>query len=220
VLRLKKGAEVSLFNDTGAEYEGKIVKADRDSTKIRIIRESFPDVEVKKKIAVGLSVIKGARMDATIEKSVELGAAVFIPFFSVRTVIKKETEKQMEGKIGRWNRIIRSATKQTGRVKLMQVESPAPLKEVLENSNSFDLKLVAVERKATDSLGALLKRKNPDDFSSVILLVGPEGGWEEKELASLKEYGFEIVSLGKRILRAETAVFASLSAVMSWLGEL
>ena len=220
VLRLRNGERVALFNGSGAEYDAEIICADRTATRVRAINRRYPVTESRMQIALAVSLLKGPKMDLVIEKAVELGAACFTPFFPARTVVKKESDARIEGKVRRWERIIQAASKQCGRVRLMSIHPPSSLEATMNMFLKYDLKLVAVERKEVLLLSNVLNQKKAGNLHNIVIIIGPEGGWESDELALFTNAGVEFVSLGKRVLRSETAAIASLSLLMSWAGEL
>ena len=155
---------------------------------------------------------KADKMELIIQKAVELGAAEIVPVEMVRCVVKLD-EKKKKSKLARWQSIAESAAKQSGRTVIPEVKAVMNFDDALKYAETLDVLLVPYE--CADSLKKL--REKIDGLKtgmSAGIFIGPEGGYEEKEIEKAKEHGGEIVSLGKRILRTETAAIASLSICM------
>ena len=149
-------------------------------------------------------------MELIIQKNVELGITGIVPIMAERSVVRFQNDKDKDKKWERWNRIAMEAAKQCGRLKIPQVYRPVTLSEALARIEPGGLRLVPYENEQDLRLKAVLRGKTA---SSVTFLIGPEGGIAETEIQQLREAGFVSVSLGKRILRTETAGFAVLSAI-------
>ncbi|MBE6113925.1 MAG: 16S rRNA (uracil(1498)-N(3))-methyltransferase [Erysipelotrichaceae bacterium] len=204
VLRVKENDQVYVVDESNTKY---LVSLHLEDTVYGEILESVPlqsELPVRTYIAQGL--IKGDRWDYFIQKSVEFGASDIIPLQMKRNVVK--VEKDNEKKLQRWSKIALEAAEQSKRDIRPQVHPVMNLKELVQLP--CDLKLIAYE-KETDSveLSTLLK----GEYSSVLLVVGPEGGFDPQEVEYLVENGFKCVGLGRRILRAESASLYFLSAL-------
>ena len=151
-------------------------------------------------------------MELIIQKAVELGAWEIVPVASRRAVVKLD-EKKAQAKVKRWNAIAESAAKQSGRLRIPQVRSVMSFKEAADYGAGFDKKLIPYElAKGMEQTRTALGEIQPGD--SVAIFIGPEGGFEEEEVKLASERGFAPITLGKRILRTETAGMALLSVLM------
>ena len=155
-----------------------------------------------------------------LEKGTELGVAAFVPLLSRRNVVRPVRGRS--GRSERWQRIVREAAEQCGRSVLPEVMPAQGLEEAL--STLADLRLLSWEGEEAQGLATALQRARPQldavQRPAVILLIGPEGGFAAEEVALAREAGAQVVSLGRRILRSETAGLAAAAAVLYELGEL
>ena len=215
VLRLKNGEEVLVCDGQGHEClcavsdvsEGQfslVVKSRRGS-------ESEPAVQV----SVYMAFPKGDKLEHVIQKATELGAYEIVAFPSARCVSKPD-EKSLKKKLDRWQKIAASAAEQSGRGRIPEVLVLGSYRDALERASKADKALLFYENEQALTLKMAMEQGSCQTIS---LLTGPEGGLEEKEVAQAREKGFQICTLGKRILRCETAPLCALSAVMYAVGE-
>lgn len=209
VLRLAEGGEVTLLDGSGAEYSAVITKVGRGEMSLHVLKKSFSSREPQTEVLLLIGALKGDKTELVVQKAIELGAAKIGVFFS-----KYCAAYLNENKLERLNRVSREAAKQCMRAVAPEVVVFDTLQAALEGAAGYQNKLFACEflEKSEADLGALQ--------GSCALVVGSEGGFSEEEFALAREMGFSGVSLGKRILRAETAAIALLSVVMYGLGEL
>jgi 16S rRNA (uracil1498-N3)-methyltransferase len=194
VFRLRAGDKVILLDDTGYEYLSEIKLIAKGKADVKIVEQNLSDVLPKKEIWLFASIIKKDHYEWILEKGTEIGVTHFVPVLSDRT---EKKDINME----RAYKIVKEASEQSGRGKLPQVFEPVSLEEALENDVSKFL--------AFDVSGENFSASDRDDLrvseESLGILVGPEGGWTEKELSFFKDKDIQIYSLGKNVLRAETA---------------
>ena len=201
VLRMKSGDTVRLADGEGnvflasLRFEGNVVKADIDEK-----CDSLPEG----KITVAAAMIKKEKRELMIQKACELGASVIVPLVTSRTIIHLD-DKEINKKLERWNKIALQACQQCNRASLCVVERPIPLSQI-EKYRS-EVNLVAYENEEKTKLRETLSS------DEITFVIGPEGGFTADEIDSLNEKGFTSVSLGSRILRAETAVMFVLSVI-------
>lgn len=210
VLRMNKGDEFTVCDSTGTEYSCSLDGFREGCAVCEILSQQAGDTEPKTPCVLLQGVPKGDKMELIIQKNIELGVNRIIPVMMERSVVRFNNDKDKEKKWERWNRIALEASKQCGRLSVPMVEKPVTLKEAISLVKDTDLKMVPYENEEDLRLKSLLRDKNPE---SVAFIIGPEGGFAESEVTLLKEAGFTTVSLGKRILRTETAGFAVMSAV-------
>ena len=215
VLRLKNGEEVLVCDGEGHEClcavsdvsEGQfslVVKSRRES-------ESEPVVQV----SIYIAFPKGDKLEHVIQKATELGVYEIVAFPSARCVSKPD-EKSLRKKVERWQRIAASAAEQSGRGRIPEVLVLGSFKEALDRASEADKALMFYENEQATTLRIAMEQGSATTIS---LLTGPEGGLEEKEVDMAREKGLQVCTLGKRILRCETAPLCALSAVMYACGE-
>ncbi len=216
VLRLRVGDEVSVFDGLGKEYEGAIVEERLSSVMIRIGNITSSKGDSPLKITLAQSLLKGEKMDYLIQKATELGVEEIVPFLSSRSVAVLEESKR-PGRHQRWKKIAIVASKQCGRGVVPEIESLHDYRQMLEKASPNALRLILWE-----SGGAKLKKilERPEERGRIFFVVGPEGGFSKAEVDEAKEAGFTPVTLGKRILRAETASLCLLSILQYEQGDI
>ncbi|MBM7569616.1 16S rRNA (uracil(1498)-N(3))-methyltransferase [Aquibacillus albus] len=178
-------------------------------------------VEMPVNVTVAQGLPKGDKFDLVLQKGTELGASAFLPFEAKRSVVKWDSKKAKK-KLERFNKIVKEASEQAHRNRIPSIEEVSPFQKLLEKSKAYDVKLVAYEEETRSeqyhSLGSILKEI--DQNQSVLICIGPEGGFTLEEINALKEVGFYTVRLGPRILRTETAALYFLSSISYHFEEL
>jgi 16S rRNA (uracil1498-N3)-methyltransferase len=217
VLRLRPQDRVVVFDDAGCEHEGIIRSLSEDCGEIEIIRSYRVDNESALKTTLALGLTKGEKIDWVIEKATELGVHTVVPFVSSYTV-PKLNERKMAHRSERWQKIALSAAKQCGRVRIPQILALTEFRDLLEAVSRDALRLLFWEKECEQGLSKLKETRS--SFGEVVVMIGPEGGFSPQEAALAVEHSFEPVRLGPRILRAETAALAALSAVQLLWGDL
>ncbi len=212
VLRLRKGDEIVIFDGTGNEYLARIEASSTVSVKLKVLKKLNinRDSPLDTTLYMGLT-NKLQKFELAIQKSTELGVKTVVPVICKRSAFGEKV-KDWSGKLRRWNEITVNAAKQCGRNILPQIEEPIRLSDIEDSS---ELKFVLWEKG-----GRSFKDYSQFSPNSVSLVVGPEGGLDNEEIEILKAKGFNVIHLGKRILRAETAAIASLSVVQFLWGDL
>jgi len=214
VLRMNEGDRLIATLGDGTDMEcvlasvGKICQAE-------IQREYKNENETKHELALFQSVIKNDKMDFVIQKATELGIKRIVPVITRRTVVKTEDEKRESNKVERWQRIALEACKQCERGCVPKIENIMSFEEAIKEFEAYPQRIVAYEEENTKSITAAV-RQNTD----TAYFIGPEGGICENEMEMLKAVGAESVSLGKRILRAETASVACGAVILALMGEM
>jgi 16S rRNA (uracil1498-N3)-methyltransferase len=217
VLRLGAGDRITVFDDAGQEHEAVIRSIGSESAEIEIIdsRDAQRESPLDLTLAVGLT--KGYKMDFVVEKATELGVYRIIPFASVHAVAKLDAAKA-ERRAARWQKIALSAAKQCGRARMPEVMPLCEFRDLLAWSRPNTLRLFFWEKAPPKSL--LQVRDKRGDTGSVLIAIGPEGGFSAEEARAAAAHGFELVSLGLRILRAETAAVTAVSLAQFLWGDL
>ena len=205
VLRMEKGEKIQVCDkDNMKNYIVQIEEINLDNIKTNIIEEIQTSIESNVEIDLYQGLPKADKMELIIQKTTEIGIYKIIPIDMVRCVVKLD-EKDAKKKIERWQKIAEGAAKQSKRDIIPQIENKIKLKEVIDKIKDYDIFIVAYEEEINRSLKTILRDiKNKSNYK-IGILVGPEGGIDSKEIEILKENGAKVVTLGKRILRTETA---------------
>ena len=199
VMRVKVGFEFEAVNN------GEIFKARVTSLnpfEVKIVEEIKENRELKGHLTLAFSLLKGGHDELILQKGTELGVYAFVPYISSRTIVRLNNEKEKENKIVRYKKILENSSEQCKRSLIPEISPVIKLEDLPSFPN--ETKLIAYEEVAFK--GSPLEKEIGDD---TLLVIGPEGGFSEKEAEYLIKNGFKPVSLGKRILRAETAAIAS-----------
>ena len=216
VLRLKKGDGIIIFDGLGKEYEGTILEEEPSSVVVRIQKILSSKKESQLEVILAQSLLKGEKMDYLIQKATELGVKRIIPFFSSRSVPLIEKSGRLK-RHHRWERIAIEASKQCGRGVVPRIEFFQDYSEMLRTASPDSLRLILWERegvKLKEVLGKLIEE------TEVFFIIGPEGGFSREEVEEAKKIGFLPVTLGRRILRAETASLCLLSILQYERGDI
>ncbi|MBV1788401.1 16S rRNA (uracil(1498)-N(3))-methyltransferase [Marinobacterium sp. D7] len=211
VLRLGEGASLTLFNGDGREYPAELLEVSKKRAMASIGESCEPGRESPLQLIVGQSISRGERMDYAIQKATELGIARICPLFTERCEVRLNQERQ-EKRQRHWQQIAISACEQSQRCKVPAIDEPQPLSDWL-GSVEAELKLV-LHHHTAEPLGNLPKP------ASVALLIGPEGGLTEEEVAQALDAGFRPVAFGPRVMRTETAPVAAAAVLQYLWGDL
>lgn len=218
VLRLKPGDLVVGFDNTGMEYTGVINKIEDNSVTCRILSSDHPDVEAHTAVYLVAGLSKGEKMEWVIQKGTELGMKCLIPLRAKRSVMQLEGSRAQE-RVVRWQRITSEAAKQSHRVQEPTISEVCDWKDLAEAVPPDTQWLIPYEEEKTQTLVSVLKTMDAE--RPIAILIGPEGGFDETEVAFAQEkLGAKSVTLGPRILRAETAAVATLVMVLAHFGDL
>lgn len=210
VLRMKTGCPIVVFNGEGGEYTANIQTVNKKAVIIDVKTFVAIEIESPLKVCLGVCLIKNDRMDWLLQKATELGVDRIVPLFSEYTDVKLPKERQ-EKKILHWQQIAINACQQSGRVSVPHVEPPQPLAHWV-GAVEADCKLVLHPYQSSS-----LNRDRA--AATAALLVGPEGGLTDDEVALSHQHQFISMSLGPRILRAETAPLTALSILQHVFGD-
>ncbi len=204
VLRLKPGKPVEVFDEKGNEYNCEIREI-KDEVCLDIKNKIPADKASRKiKLTVAIAIPKKSKLDDIIDKLVQLGVERVIPLKTERVIVKLDKYKETE-RLQRWKKIALSASKQCKRNSLAIIEPVTGFPEVIAQSSGFDLKLIPYLEGERQGLKDVLDRFVPAD---IIVLIGPEGDFSEKEVSLARDAGFIPVTLGDLVLRVDTAAIA------------
>ena len=212
VLRMKPGEEILISNGVDKDYRCQVETLDSDAVTARILSVDEEGTELPGKIYLFQGLPKADKMELIIQKAVELGVFSIIPVETKRCVVKLDVKKAAK-KVVRWQQIAESAAKQSKRMLIPEIHEVMTYKQALEFAKQLDVKLIPYElakgMKETREILSEIKLGQ-----SVGIFIGPEGGFEEEEVAKALEAGAHAITLGRRILRTETAGLAILSVLM------
>ncbi|MEG0238205.1 MAG: 16S rRNA (uracil(1498)-N(3))-methyltransferase [Clostridium sp.] len=217
VLRLQEGEKVVLNDCNGNEYLAKVKETSKTEVNLDIIEKLQLNNESDIEIVLFQGMPKAQKMDLIVQKGTELGINKFIPLITERVDVKLKGDFK---KLDRLNRIALEACKQSKRSIIPEVVSPISLIDLIKDIKGFDLIIVPYENKEDYGIKGLMNDIDKSNIKKVGIVVGPEGGFEESEISMLKEEGAQIITLGKRILRTETAGFVATSLLQYELGDL
>src|SRR5689334_6118439 len=208
VLRLKPGDEVSVFDGAGKEFRARVAQARREFAELELQDEIEPArPESPLKITLAVALLKGEKFDLVVQKATELGVVKIVPLITRYADIKLRDESDASKRVARWQRIALEAAKQSGRAVVPQVSLPVAVSSVLSESC-----FLFSERE-----GHGLTQIEADEITAII---GSEGGWSDEELEQARAAGAQIVTLGGRILRAETAAITVAALLQHRFGDL
>lgn len=218
VVRLREGENINVFDGAGKEFSCAIERIGKHEAVLKIIAETAPRApESNLDLTFAVALLKGEKFDLVLQKAVELGVARFVPLQTKRADVKLKDAREIEKKLERWRKIIVEAAKQCGRAKLMRLEEPRNFAEFIEKSSS---------QNSNDESRVLFSERSGESFSAVenkmkiTAAIGSEGGWEDAEIELARKNDFQIVTLGGRILRAETAAISIAAILQNRFGDL
>lgn len=212
VLRMKIGEELQISDGNNKKYLCEIASMTSDEVCLQVKEELKSDTELPSKIYLFQGLPKSDKMELIVQKAVELGVYEIIPVATKRAVVKLD-DKKASKKVERWNAISEGGAKQSGRNVVPEVKPVMSYKEAIQYAESLDVILIPYElaegmEKTRQMIGGILPGQ------SVGIFIGPEGGFETQEVECAMEHGAKAITLGKRILRTETAGLTTLSILM------
>lgn len=223
VLRLRKGEQIKVFDGKGREFLAEIYTADKKRVRVKIFEETIPTApEAKVILNLAIPITNQEKVELIVEKATELGVSTIYLFQSLRTRSHYPIDSLSERKLERLKTKVITAAKQCGRAYLPEIKTNLTLNEILQQFKERPdcLKLMPWEKTQTPLLSQILHNITPDKFKETIVIIGPEGGFAENEALTAEQAGFQLCSLGNRILRLETACFASLALLLSVFKEI
>jgi 16S rRNA (uracil1498-N3)-methyltransferase len=212
VLRLQPGTPVRLTDGEGQVAEARIQTIERHCVRVAVRSAVTPSSADRRAMVVAQAMLKDRKMDALIRALTELGMTTWIPFKAARSVALPD-ERRLQTRRERWARIAREAVKQCGRRLPPQIESAAGFADILDRSAGFDQRIMFWEEALSVPV------MTPSGGGRIFLIIGPEGGFSAEEAEQARRAGFQLASLGPRILRAETATLAAVTLVQYLYGD-
>ena len=220
VLRLKEGENICICNkETSSSFICEILEFNSSEVTCKVLEELLETTEPKTYIHIFQGLPKADKMEYIIEKCTEIGVKEITPVIMKRTIVKLE-EKDKIKKLDRWNKIAEVASKQSKRDEILKVNNIINFKQIFEKLLDYDILLVADENEKKNTLKKVLNTlKDNKENLKIAVVIGPEGGIDETEINSLDLEEFKTVTLGKRILRTETAPLVIASNILYELEE-
>ena len=217
VLRLVLGDNVAIFDGKGNRFFAEIISLTRKEVKCKILKCDQFQNESPVGITLGQSILKGTKIDEIVRRSCELGLTNFVPLMSQRCVYKIK-QAELKKKTERWQKVAVEASKQSGRTRVPFVSKTInSIKEFCLYYENSEIKLIFQEDENNIRISEL--KYGSSLIKKIAILIGPEGGWTESEVKTAIDYGFRPISLGPRILRAETVPIAVISIMQLFWGD-
>ena len=218
VLRMEVGDHLVIADMKGSRYKGTIVAVNPVEVVVRLIEPIAAPQPAPVQITLCQAVLKAKAMDLVVQKLTELGVSCLVPFYSQRTVVRFDAKRE-PSKLRHWREIARHATAQSDRDRPPEILPVSGFEEVLQtHADPSTLKIILWEHERVQDLKAILRQQSPG--KRVIGITGPEGGFSKEEISCATQAGFIPVSLGGRILRAETAALVLVAICMYEWGDL
>lgn len=218
VLRMKQGEELIICNGQGKDCYCIISRVSEHEIIANIITEQETGTELPSRITLFQGLPKQDKMELIIQKAVELGISEIVPVMTKRVIVKLDDKKKEEKKLERWQAIAEGASKQSGRGIIPQIRPVMSYQEAMKEARKLEFNVIPYE----NAKGMQYTREvmnNLKKYKSIGVLIGPEGGFDEKEIEAAAINGILPITLGKRILRTETAGLAVLSMMVLMLDE-
>jgi 16S rRNA (uracil1498-N3)-methyltransferase len=216
ILRMKKGDHLVLFDGAGWEYEAVIKNFSADGINVEVMGKNRIQDE-SPRITFLQALPKANKMDSIVRKATELGAFRIIPFRSARSVPQLTAEKA-HARVSRWRSIATEAARQCGRADIPEVDDVLSFEEVLASTEGAALKIIFWEEESERGIKKILRDNRYEGARDITVMIGPEGGFSREEVASAVKRGFISVSLGRNVLKVETAAVTILSIIQYELG--
>lgn len=217
VLRLRAPETITVLDNRGWEYEIRLEAISSERVIGAVAARRAVTAEPAAHITLYQSMLKKDNFEWVLQKGTELGITAFVPVISQRSIVRQQALKQ--NKAERWQRILIEAAEQCGRGRLPALHAPLGFDEALDAAQESDLALIPWEEEQGQGLLPLL-RQRPSPPRAIALFIGPEGGYAPAEVEAAQAAGVRAVTLGPRILRAETAAVAAAALILGELGEM
>ncbi len=216
VLRMRPGDQIVLLDNTGWAHLCELYLVEKDIARARVMEKWELETEPEAKITLYQGLLKGQKFEWVLQKGTELGLHAFVPVLSGRSVVGN-LEDVSAVRVERWQRIVIEAAEQAGRARLPRLSEPVLFRHACQTASQGGLAIIPWEGERERGLREALQLVPPS--KEIHMLIGPEGGFEDDEIAVAQEFGVMAVSLGPRILRAETAGLVAAAAILYELGD-
>jgi len=220
VLRLRAGDEIYIFDGQGKELRGMIRNFGPANAVVDLLEEVQPaHNESPLQLTLGIALLKGEKFDLVIQKTTELGVCRIVPLITDRADVRLKSDEEARKRIARWQRISLEATKQCGRARLAQISAPVATQAFLGSRDSEHAARFFFSERGGKSLNDV-ERSLGSTAAEIVGVVGPEGGWSDEEIAQARDTDWQIITLGGRTMRAETAAIAIVTLLQYRFGDL
>jgi 16S rRNA (uracil1498-N3)-methyltransferase len=222
VMRLRPGDRVMVSDGAGRDCLAEIVAADSGAVTVQIVREQEANGEPAVEVWIAQSLPKGDKMETVIQKCTEVGASRFLPFASARTVVQYDGKKEAK-RLERWAKIAKEAAEQAHRSRIPDIDAPRSWDQLLALVPQAGAAFICYEQEQRLGLRQALRQYREaaaEPAGPILLIIGPEGGFDPAEVEACTAAGAKGISLGRRILRTETAAVAGLSCILYEYGEI
>ena len=218
VLRMQPGDELRLFNGGGGEYDARVGVIERDRVTVLVGARHMNDRESPLQVSLLQGIARGEKMDLILQKATELGVATIRPLLALRSNVRLKGDNE-ERKHEHWLGVIRSACEQCGRNRVPELLPALRVSDALASLHQ-PIRLLLEPEDNAKGLRELVSIASDAAKTSIVLMVGPEGGFDPTEIAAAQAAGFRSCRLGPRVLRTETAALAALAALQALAGDL
>lgn len=219
VLRLKPGEDVVVLSGDGREFLARICRIDSDSVALSVLSEHVSTADPSIELTVYLGFLKEKKMDDLVRQLTELGMSRFQPFFARRSVSRPNAAR-MSSRVGRWEKIAQESIKQCCRGSVPEIRPAISFGEALHLSTGDDVKILFYENESSRKLFPGTQTDRGRVPLKVSVMLGPEGGFTDDEVMTASSAGFDVFSMGPRILKAETATVAACTLVQYVYGDM
>jgi 16S rRNA (uracil1498-N3)-methyltransferase len=220
VLRLRPGDRVHVFDGAGKEFECAIQESRKDTARLQVLSEVLPArSESPLELTLAVALLKSDKFDLVVQKATELGVARVVPVITRQADIRLRDDSDATKRVLRWQRIALEASKQSGRARVPEVTNPVSFAELVRQSNAAGQQRLMFSEREGRSLLDITNTRNATQ-PQISALVGSEGGWADEEISLARDNDWEVVTLGGRTLRAETAAIAVTALLQHLYGDL
>lgn len=217
VMRFNPGDTVIVCDNSGKQFTVRLEKINDQTVAGQVIGEQMAVSEPRLRVTLVPSLLKGDKLEWIIQKGTEMGVHAIWPFHSARSVVQLDGTKAVKRR-ERWQKIAKEAAEQAHRGFIPEIDGPLTWMDILDRIAAFDIAIIPHEREQKQSLPALWH--NVRSIETCLIIIGPEGGFDDREVDMAREAGARPVHLGPRILRAETAALTTITCLMWAGGEL
>ena len=214
VLRLREGDPCVLFNGDGHDYAARLTAVGKREVRAQVLAATAVENESPLRIVLLQGIARGEKMDLILQKATELGVAAIVPVHGERTEVRLDAERAQK-RLAHWRSVVGSACGQSGRARVPEVHAPAALDAAAAALPGNALRLL-LDPQGEHRLASLQLQ----DTDTVVVAIGPEGGWSPRDREVLHAAGFRGLRLGPRVLRTETAGLAAIAALQARFGDL
>src|SRR5690606_10108865 len=214
VLRLREGESCVLFNGDGHDYAARLASVTKREVSAEVLSATAVDNESPLRIVLLQGIARGEKMDLILQKATELGVAAIVPVNGERTEVRLDAERAQK-RLAHWRSVVESACGQSGRARVPEVQPPASLEAAAAALPGDALRLL-LDPQGEHRLASMQLQ----DTNTVVVAIGPEGGWSPRDRQALQAAGFSGLRLGPRVLRTETAGLAAIAALQARFGDL